>query len=79
MTFIFSARVKKGVPQGQVVKSKELYRVIPQIKGLDEHFQDQLKFWHYDVIWWRNDEKSFSKRNKTHLYARMRGRELMHA
>jgi hypothetical protein len=68
MTFIVSARVKNGVPQGQISKSKELYRVIPQIKALDEHFLDQLKFWRYDVIWWRNDVNSFSKRNKTHMF-----------
>jgi hypothetical protein len=49
------------------------------MKGLDEHFPDQLKSCRYDVIWWRNNVKSFSKRNKTHLfppvsmYARMRG------
>jgi hypothetical protein len=68
MTFIVNARVKNGVPQGQIYKSKELYCVVPQIKGLDEHFPDQLKVWRYDVIWWRNDVKSFSKRNKTHLF-----------
>jgi hypothetical protein len=68
MTFIASFRVKNGVPQGQIFKSKELYRVVPQIKGLDEHFPDQLQFCRYDVIWWRNDVKSFSKRNKTHLF-----------
>jgi hypothetical protein len=55
MTFIVSARVKNTVPQGQIFKSKELYRVVPQIKGLDEYFPYQLKFWRYDVIWWRND------------------------
>jgi hypothetical protein len=53
MTFIVSAWVKNGVPQGQIFKSKELYCVVPQIKGLDEHFTDQLKFWRYDIIWWR--------------------------
>ena len=68
MTFIVSARVKNGVPQGQIFKSKELYRVVPQMKGLDEHFPDQLKFWRYDVIWWRNDVKSFPTRSKTHLF-----------
>jgi hypothetical protein len=44
MTFILSTKVKNGVPQGQIFKSKELCRVVPQIKGLDEHFPDQLKF-----------------------------------
>ena len=68
MTFIVSTRVKNGVPQGQIFKSKELYRVVPQMKGLDEHFPDQLKFWRYDVIWWRNDVKSFPTRSKTHLF-----------
>jgi hypothetical protein len=43
MTFIVSTRVKNGVPQGQIFKSKELYRVVPQMKGLDEHFINQLK------------------------------------
>jgi hypothetical protein len=50
MTFIVSARVKNGVPQGQIFKSKKLYRVVHQIGGLDEHFPDQLKFLRYDVI-----------------------------
>jgi hypothetical protein len=68
MTFIVSARIKNGVPQGQIFKSKELYRVVSQMKGLDEHFPNQLKFWRYDVIWWRNNVKSFSKRNKSHLF-----------
>jgi hypothetical protein len=44
MTFIASARVKNGVSQGQIFKSKELYRVVPQIKGLNENFPDQLEF-----------------------------------
>jgi hypothetical protein len=44
MTFTVSTRVKNGVLQGQIFKSKELYRVVPQMKGLDEHFPDQLKF-----------------------------------
>jgi hypothetical protein len=39
-----SARVKNGVSEGQILKSKELYRVVPQIKGLDKHFPDQLEF-----------------------------------
>jgi hypothetical protein len=84
MTFIVSAGVKYGVLQGQIFKLKELYHVAPQMKGLDEHFSNQLKYRRYDVIWWRNNVKSFSKRNKTHLfppafmYARMRGCESMH-
>ena len=44
MTFIVSVRVKNGEPQGQIFKLMELYRVVPQMKGLDEHFPDQLKF-----------------------------------
>jgi hypothetical protein len=44
MTFIVSTRVKNGVLQGQIFKLEELYRVVPQMKGLDEHFPDQLKF-----------------------------------
>jgi hypothetical protein len=44
MTFIVSAGLKKSVPQGQILQSKELYRVVPQMKGLDEHFPNQLKF-----------------------------------
>jgi hypothetical protein len=51
MTFIVSAGGgQNGVPQGQIFKSKELYRVVPQMKGLDEHFPNQLKFRSYDVI-----------------------------
>ena len=59
MTFIVNAGVKNGVPQGQILKPKELYRVVPQMKGLDEHFPNQLTFWRYDVIWWLNGVKSF--------------------
>jgi hypothetical protein len=44
MTFIVSARVKNDLPKGQIFKSKELYRVVPQIKALAEHFSDQVKF-----------------------------------
>jgi hypothetical protein len=44
MTFIVSTRVINGVPKGQIFKLKELYRVVPQMKGLDEHLPDQLKF-----------------------------------
>ena len=45
-----SARVKNGVPQGHILKLQKPYRVIPQIKGFDECFSDQLKFLRYDVI-----------------------------
>jgi hypothetical protein len=31
-------------PKVKIFKSMELYRVVPQIEGLDEHFPDQLKF-----------------------------------
>jgi hypothetical protein len=37
MTFMVSARVENGVTKGQILKSKELYCVIPQMKALDEH------------------------------------------
>jgi hypothetical protein len=39
-----SARVENGVPQGQILKLKEPYCVVPQMKALDERFADQLKF-----------------------------------
>jgi hypothetical protein len=42
--------------------------VHPKGKTLDEHFSDQLKFGHYDVISWHNDVNSFLKRNKMHLF-----------
>ena len=41
MTFVVSAKVKNGVLQGQIFKSNELYRVVSEMKGLDEHFPDQ--------------------------------------
>ena len=44
MTFMANNRVENGVPQGQILKAKEPYRVVPQIKGLDEHFPNQLEF-----------------------------------
>jgi hypothetical protein len=59
---------KMVYPKVKIFKSKELYRVVPQIKGLDEHFPDQLKFWRYDIIWWRNDVKSVPTISKTHLF-----------
>jgi hypothetical protein len=43
MTFIANDRVENGVPQGQIWKSKEPYRVVPQMKALDEHFLNMLK------------------------------------
>jgi hypothetical protein len=50
-------QVKNHLPQGQILKSTEPYRVVFHIKVVDERFPDQLFFLHYDVIWWRNDEK----------------------
>jgi hypothetical protein len=50
MTFMVSVRVENGVPQGQNLKLKELCRVVPQMKTLDEHIIDQLKFRRYDVV-----------------------------
>jgi hypothetical protein len=44
LIFMVSARVENGVHEGQILKSKELYRVVAQMKALDEHFPDQLKF-----------------------------------
>jgi hypothetical protein len=46
MTFMANNRVKIGVHQGQILKSKESYRVVhvPQMKALGEHFLDLLKF-----------------------------------
>jgi hypothetical protein len=41
MTLMVSARVKIGVPQGQILKLQKPYRVVPQMKALDEHFPDQ--------------------------------------
>jgi hypothetical protein len=64
MTFMANDRVKNGVPEGQILKLKEPYRVVPHMKALDEHFLDLLNFWRYDVIWWRNDVKSFVKKKE---------------
>jgi hypothetical protein len=41
MTLIVSAMVKNGVPQGQFFKLQTPYRVVSQMKALDEHFTDQ--------------------------------------
>jgi hypothetical protein len=85
MTLMVSTRVENSVPQGQILKSKELHRVLPQMKALDEHFFDQLKCWRYYVIWWRNDVKIFLKDTKCtcsppeSMHARIRGPESMHA
>ena len=85
MTFMANDRVENGVPQGQILKSKEPYHVVPQMKALDKHFQDLLKFWRYDVIWWRNDMKSFVKKTPKYtssqcksIHDRMQGPESMH-
>ena len=50
MTFMVSARVKNGVPQGQILKLPKPYRVVFQMKALDEYFPDELNFRRYDVI-----------------------------
>jgi hypothetical protein len=44
LTFMVTKRVKYGSPQGQILELKERYRVVPQMKALDEYFPDQLKF-----------------------------------
>jgi hypothetical protein len=41
MTLMVSARVKTGVPRGQIFKLQKPYRVVYQMKALDEHFPDQ--------------------------------------
>jgi hypothetical protein len=41
MTFIGSIRVKNGVLGGEILKLQKPYRVVPQIKGLDECFANQ--------------------------------------
>jgi hypothetical protein len=56
--------VENGVPQGQILKSRKPYCVVPHMKALHKCFSDQFQFWRYDVIWWRNDVKSFLRRNK---------------
>jgi hypothetical protein len=43
MTFMVGARVKNGVPQGQILKLQKPYRVASQMKALDEHFPNQFK------------------------------------
>jgi hypothetical protein len=67
LTFMVSTWVE-NVPQGQILKLKEPYGVVPQMTALDERFPDHLKYWRYNVIWWRNDVKSFLKRHKMHLF-----------
>jgi hypothetical protein len=59
MTFMANDKVENGVPQGQILKPKEPYLVVRQMKARDEHFLDLLKCWRYDVIWWFSDVKSF--------------------
>jgi hypothetical protein len=44
MTFMVSVRVKNGVPRGQILKLQKPYRVVSQMKALDEHFLNQQKF-----------------------------------
>jgi hypothetical protein len=41
MTFMVSNRVKNGVSQGQILKLQKPYRVVSQMKALDERFPDQ--------------------------------------
>ena len=41
MTFMVSDRVKNGVLQGQILKLQKPYRVVSQMKALDECFPDQ--------------------------------------
>jgi hypothetical protein len=41
MTFIVSIIVRNGVPQGQILKLQKPYRVVSQMKALDERFPDQ--------------------------------------
>jgi hypothetical protein len=36
-----SVKVKNGVPHGQILKLQKTYRVVSQMKALDEHFPDQ--------------------------------------
>jgi hypothetical protein len=38
MTFMVSTSVKNGVPQSQILKLQKPYRVVSQMKALDEHF-----------------------------------------
>jgi hypothetical protein len=46
LTFMVSVRVKKnGVLQGEILKLKEPFRVVPQMKALYKRFPDQLNFW----------------------------------
>jgi hypothetical protein len=39
-----SARVKNGVPQGQILKLKEPYRLVSEMNVLEKCFPDQLEF-----------------------------------
>jgi hypothetical protein len=60
--------VENDVPKGQILKSTKPYCVVPHMKALHECFPDQIKFWRYDIIWWRNDVKSFLKKKQMHLF-----------
>ena len=59
------ARGQKYWPQGPIFKSQNPYRVVPQMKGIDEYFQDQSEFLQYDVIWRHNDAKTVLPQNFT--------------
>jgi hypothetical protein len=37
---MINARVENGIPQGQILKSMEPYRVAPHLKALDKGFPD---------------------------------------
>jgi hypothetical protein len=41
MTFMVSARVKNGVLEGKIFNLQKPYRVVSQVKALDERFPDQ--------------------------------------
>jgi hypothetical protein len=44
LTFGVCTSVKNGVPQGYNLKLKKSYRVVPDMKVLDECFPDKLKY-----------------------------------
>jgi hypothetical protein len=44
MTLMVSARVKKGVPRGQILKLQKPYRVVSQMKALISAFQINKTF-----------------------------------
>jgi hypothetical protein len=43
LNFLVSARVEYDVSEGQILKLKEKYLLVPQMKAFDERFPDQLK------------------------------------